>query len=53
MASVKRICMALIKNEKKKANPNFESIIAKMDVYLAADRLTADEYNELMDEINA
>lgn len=52
MASVKRICVALIKAEQKKAEPNYEPIIEKMDLYLGANRLTVDEYAELMEMIN-
>ena len=51
MASVKRICTALIKAEKKKESPDFESIIEKMDIYLGAGRLTTEEYTELTEMI--
>ena len=49
MASVKRICMALIKAEQKKEHPDYEPIIEKMDIYLGAGRLTPDEYTDLME----
>ena len=52
MASVKRICVALINAEKKKSEPNYEPIIEKMDIFLGANRLTTDEYTELMELIN-
>lgn len=52
MASVKRICVALINAEKKKSKPNYEPIIEKMDIFLGANRLTTDEYTELMELIN-
>ena len=51
-ASVKRICVALINAEKKKSEPNYEPIIEKMDIFLGANRLTTDEYTELMELIN-
>ena len=52
MASVYRICATLIKKEKAKAEPDFSSIIDKMDIYFGAGRLTDEEYQSLMDMIN-
>lgn len=48
MASVYKICVALITAEKKKSNPDFENIIGKMDIYFAANRLTKREYSDLI-----
>ena len=42
MASVYNLCKALIQLGRT------EGLIAKMDAYLAADRLTVEEYNELL-----
>lgn len=43
MKSVYNLCVLLIKAGKPRA-----AILEKMDVYLAADRLTTDEYNDLV-----
>lgn len=42
MASVYNLCKALIQRGR------IDGLIAKMDAYLAADRLTVEEYNELL-----
>ena len=42
MASVYNLCTALIQRGR------IDGLIAKMDAYLAADRLTVEEYNELL-----
>ena len=46
MASVFNLCMALIKRGKT------DGLLEKMDTYLAADRLTVEEYNELLAMLN-
>lgn len=48
MKSVYNLCHLLIQKGKPK-----EYIIEKMDVYLAADRLSTDEYNRLMVELDS
>ena len=47
MASVVNLCRILIKKKK------FVGLQEKLDVFLAADRLTTDEYNALVEELNA
>ena len=42
MASVFNLCKALIQRGK------IDGLVEKMDAYLAADRLTVEEYNELL-----
>lgn len=42
MASVFNLCKALIQRGRT------DGLIEKMDAYLAADRLTVEEYNELL-----
>lgn len=46
MTSVFNLCKKLIELGRT------DGLVGKMDVYLAADRLTADEYNELMLKMN-
>lgn len=46
MASVYNLCVLLIRKGKSR-----EEVLDKMDVYLAADRLTAFEYNQLLQEL--
>ena len=46
MASVYNLCVALIKRGKT------DGLLEKMDAYLAADRLTVEEYNELIELMN-
>ena len=48
------LCVALIKKYKKaKDAAKLEDMKNKLDVYLAADRITAEQYEELMAMINA
>lgn len=47
MESVYKLCCLLIRKGKEK-----KYILEKMDVYLAADRLSAEEYNQLLTEMN-
>lgn len=46
MTSVKNLCLLLIQRGKT------DGLQEKMDAYLAADRLTAEEYNELVKMIS-
>ena len=43
MASVFNLCKALIQRGRT------DGLVEKMDAYLAADRLTVEEYNELLE----
>ena len=45
MSSVVILCKLLIKKKK------FDGLQEKMDAFLAADRLTIDEYNTLVEEL--
>lgn len=45
MTSVKNLCLLLINRGK------IEGLQEKMDAYLAADRLTAEEYTELAERL--
>lgn len=47
MESIFRMCKTLITLDKK--NGTNKMTMAKLDVYLANDRLTVDEYNTLVD----
>ena len=46
MASVFNLCKALIQRGRT------DGLLEKMDAYLAADRLTVEEYNELLEMLN-
>lgn len=46
MKSVYNLCVLLIKAGKPRI-----AILEKMDVYLAADRLTSDEYKDLVEKL--
>ena len=52
MTTVFNLCKLLISKAKAKGE-SCDPIIAKMDIYLANDRLTMDEYRLLMEMINA
>lgn len=45
-------CKKVIENQKKKGMLDVESMIAKLDVFLLADRITGDEYNDLIQLMN-
>ena len=47
MESVYNLCLLLIRRGKE-----HDYVLEKMDVYLAADRLTSAEYNRLLSEMN-
>lgn len=47
MESIYRMCKTLIENDKRRGTNKMT--MAKLDVYLANDRLTVDEYNTLVD----
>ena len=52
MATTYNLCAALIKKYKKaKDTAKLEALKDKMDVYLAANRLTDEEYTALMEMI--
>ena len=46
MASVFNLCKALIKRGRT------DGLLEKMDAFLAADRFTVEEYNELLEMLN-
>lgn len=47
MTSVRNLCKLLIQKERT------DGLQEKMDVYLAADRLTTEEYSELIGMLNS
>ena len=45
-------CKKVIENQMKKGTLDVESMTAKLDVFLLADRISEEEYNELLRMMN-
>lgn len=43
-----RNCKTVIENQKRRGTLDVEAMAAKLDVFLLADRITENEYNELI-----
>ena len=48
MSSTAKLCKKGIEKEKQKGTLNIEEMTEKLDVFLLNDRITDEEYNELM-----
>ncbi len=48
MSSTAKLCKKVIEKEKQKGTLNVDEMTEKLDVFLLNDRISDEEYNELM-----